>query len=137
MNNCRLPEGMRNANRCSDCDNCGWNASVAKKRKDYMKTLGLTQDEKDGLKRLVIMSKEEYKAKIHEYIKELIERTEYELDEESHDVGEESELKKIVVELRNLTKAIASRNLPMIIKLASRRAQEKENGQESKSDIAG
>lgn len=135
MNNCRLPEGMRNANRCSDCNNCGWNASVAKKRKDYMKTLGLTQDEKDGLKRLVIMPKEEYMAKIHEYIKELIERTEYVLHEENHDVGDE--LKKIVIELKYLTKAIASRNLPMIIKLASRRAQEKENGQESKSDIAG
>lgn len=133
MNNCRLPEGMRNANRCSDCNNCGWNESVARKRKDFMKTLGLTTDERDGLKRLVIMPKEEYKAKIHEYINELIERTEYELDEESHDVGEESELKKIVVELRNLTKAIASRNLPMIIKLA----REKEDGQESKSDIAG
>lgn len=147
--NCRLPEGMRVNEKCLEtgCENCGWNDSVAKKRKDYMKTLGLTKDEKDGLSRLVIMPRRKYIKLIHVYVNELIDKLDIVLYEAYHDVDEEvesdfSDLKQTVNELQALTKAIASRNLPLIIKLASENIQDKEiqeeenNGQPSAINLA-
>lgn len=152
--NCRLPEEMRANEKCLEtgCENCGWNDSVAKKRKDYMKTLGLTKDEKDGLSRLVIMPKCKYIKLIHVYVNELIDELDRELYEAYHDVDEEVEndfsyLNQKVNELQALTKAITSRNLPLIIKLASKNIQDKEikdkviqeeenNGQPSKNNTA-
>lgn len=147
MNNCKLPEGMRINEKCLEtgCESCGWNKSVAKKRKEYMKTLGLTTDT-DGLQRLEIMPRCKYIKIIHNYVMELLNRLEEELEESYHAVDEENEysfceLKTILIELEDLIKAITNRNLLMIIKLAIKRSKEeipeKENGQESKSDIAG
>lgn len=131
--NCRLHEGMRANEKCLEtgCENCGWNDSVAKKRKDYMKTLGLTQDDKDGLSRLAIMPRHKYIKLIHVYVNELLDELDMMLHEACHDVDEElendfSDLQQKVNELQALTKAIASRNLPLIIKLASENFQDKE-----------